>query len=79
MIREIVIGATDIKPNFNSRCLWYNADASENAVFYIFCMETPEIPEDLRKLIKLAREHHCEWLCLDCDGAEIDGLPTYNR
>lgn len=52
--------------------------------FWIYCGDKHtenillNLPEDLRKLIKLAREHHCEWLCLDCDGAEIDGLPTYD-
>lgn len=34
MEREIVIGA-DVKPIFNSICMWRCADASENSVFYI--------------------------------------------
>ena len=34
MSKEIVIGA-DVKPIFNSRCMWYFGDASENSVFYI--------------------------------------------
>lgn len=34
MNREIVIGA-NVKPIFNSRCMWYRGDASENSVFYI--------------------------------------------
>lgn len=34
MQKEIVIGG-DLKPNFNSVCLWHMADISENSKFYI--------------------------------------------
>lgn len=34
MAKEIVIGA-DVEPIFNSRCMWYWGDVSENSVFYI--------------------------------------------
>lgn len=33
-MKEIVIGA-DVEPIYNSICLWYFGDASENSVFYI--------------------------------------------
>lgn len=32
--KEITIG-TNIEPIFNSRCMWYFGDASENSLFYI--------------------------------------------
>ena len=63
-MREIVIGTTDVKPNFNSRCLWRNADASENTVFYIFCMETPEIRVYVYKDSKIGEEIK-DWLSHD--------------
>lgn len=39
---EIVIGA-DIEPIFNSICMWYFADASENSVFYILNPKMPNV------------------------------------
>ena len=35
------------------------------------------LPKDLRACVKLAKENNCEWLCLDCDGCEVESLPTY--
>lgn len=43
---------------------WYN-DYKEN------------VPVDLDACIQLARNNNCEWLCLDCDAAETELLPTY--
>lgn len=37
-----------------------------------------DIPEDLAQLIDLANENNCMWLVLDCDGAIVEGLPTWN-
>ncbi len=64
MRREIVIGTTDAKPNFNSICLWHNADASENAVFYIFCMNVPDITVYIYKDSEIGGEI-AEWLSHD--------------
>ena len=36
------------------------------------------IPEDLRMCMELAQKNDCQWLCLDCDGEEVPGLPTYD-
>lgn len=36
------------------------------------------IPSCLRKLIELATTNDCNWLCIDCDGPEVDGLETYS-
>lgn len=53
----------------------------EDYGYWIWCdidIETiARLPEDLRACIKLAKENNCDWLCLDCDGCEVDGLPTY--
>lgn len=35
------------------------------------------IPEDLWSCVLLAWEHSCNWLCLDCDGMEVNELKTY--
>lgn len=40
--------------------------------------EETEIPEELKSLVKLAQDNGCEVLCLDCDGPEIEGIPTYD-
>lgn len=64
MKREIVIGTTDIKPNFNSICLWHNADAFEKAVFYIFCMNVPDITVYIYKDSEIGEEI-AEWLSHD--------------
>ena len=36
------------------------------------------IPQDLLDTMNFARLQGCEWLCLDCDGNEIDDLPSYD-
>jgi hypothetical protein len=43
-----------------------------------FEMEKLPMPEDLLCLIKLALANDCRWINLDCEGAEIEGLPTYD-
>ena len=37
-----------------------------------------DIPKDLKQCLELALKHDCQWLCLDCDGEEVQELPTYN-
>lgn len=34
-------------------------------------------PADLAAAMKLAKEHGCIWLCIDCDGPEMDELKLY--
>jgi hypothetical protein len=34
-------------------------------------------PECIKDCMKFAREHGCDWLCLDSDGPIVDGLPVY--
>lgn len=36
-----------------------------------------DIPEDLWSCMLLAWENNCTWLCLDCDGQEVDELEMY--
>lgn len=38
----------------------------------------PSLPADLKACLMLAREHDCQWLCLDRDGEEVSMLPTYD-
>ena len=40
--------------------------------------EFPEAPADLKSCMNKAWEQKCDWLCLDCDGLEVDDLPTYD-
>ena len=36
-----------------------------------------KMPDDLARCIKLAKFHECNWLCLDCDGMEVEFMETY--
>ena len=38
----------------------------------------PKAPEDLVSAMAFARQHGCEWLCLDRDGEEIKELDRYD-
>lgn len=40
--------------------------------------ELKRIPEELAKLIVLAKENDCSWLCLDCDGEVEEELPSFD-
>ena len=40
--------------------------------------ELESLPEDLFRCVKYAHAHGCAWLCLDRDGATVDGLPEYD-
>lgn len=35
-------------------------------------------PSELVNLLKIAKENDCKWLVLDCDGDEVEGLPTFD-
>lgn len=39
--------------------------------------ELTRVPQDLAKLLTLAKEHDCTWLCLDSDVENEEGLPTF--
>lgn len=41
--------------------------------------EKSDIPDDIYKLIKLAIEHDCTYLCLDVDGQPVPGIMTYEN
>ena len=57
---------------------WINVDDVAREV-----LEDPslaeDVPEDLVACLKLAVEHDCQLLCLDCDGLVVDDLPVYER
>ena len=36
-----------------------------------------DIPEDLAACMKLAQDHGCMWLCIDCDGPRVKSLRVY--
>ena len=39
--------------------------------------DNANIPNDLKKCMKIAIKNECNWLCLDCDGQEIEDLEKY--
>lgn len=39
---------------------------------------TTETHLELATLLKIARASGCKWLRLDCDGPEMDGIPTFD-
>lgn len=40
--------------------------------------ECEQLPDDLAAILNLARENNCDWMCLDCDGEILEGLPVYD-
>ena len=47
-------------------------------IIYVPEYEVTEGPEDLLRLINIARQNDCTWLCIDSDGPEVDNLPKYS-
>lgn len=48
--------------------------------WFIHIPDDPEeynIPQELLKLMKFAKDLDCDWLCLDSDGEILDYLETY--
>lgn len=39
---------------------------------------TDDLPDDLMRCICEAFAWDCQWLCIDCDGEEVPGLPIYD-
>lgn len=50
--------------------------------FFIFIpekfWEIAEIPKELKDCMAVAMENECQWLCLDCDALEHDGLAIFD-
>lgn len=42
-----------------------------------FDLEEYDIPQELLKLIKFAKDIECDWLCLDCDAEALEYFETY--
>lgn len=40
--------------------------------------ETRSLPEDLKAILNLAKEHDCVWVMLDRDGYMYDSLPVFD-
>ena len=40
--------------------------------------ECKQMPDDLTNILNLAKENNCDWICLDCDGGILEGLPVYD-
>ena len=39
--------------------------------------QSNDIPIDLLACLRFAEENGCQWLCFDCDGMTVSGLPTH--
>lgn len=60
---------------------WYN-DYSGWFIYIPEELETyPEdyqdIPDDLMQILLFAKHNDCTWICLDCDGEEVDCLEVF--
>jgi len=53
--------------------LWVPDDVAEQLADY------EGIPDAIVALWRFARAHECDWVLLDADGPEVDGLPTYDH
>lgn len=40
-------------------------------------LESDQIPMDLKRCIKFARKHGCNWILFDSDAEIVNELPTY--
>lgn len=55
--------------------------------FFILCPkdmtqfhnENKSLPIDLWKCLEYANKNHCQWLCLDRNGEQVDELENYNN
>ena len=52
---------------------------SHGWLIYVPGYEMPQVdaPEDIVRLLKIAQENDCTWLCIDEDGPEMAGIPKY--
>lgn len=37
------------------------------------------LPDPIATIWRFARAHECDWILLDADAPEVDGLPTYRH
>lgn len=60
-------------------CIYDKGTATDHYGWFLvdWALAGETIPEDLRACFKLAESKGCNWLCLDCDGAVTELLPTY--
>ena len=80
-VSEDTIGKLKQEPVTNKFCLAVYEKGEFG--FWIYIPEyiwdmKHSLPEDLYRCMALAKEHNCEWLCLDRDGEEVAVLPTYD-
>lgn len=40
--------------------------------------DNKDLPNDLLLCVQFAREHGADWLVLDCDGDQVDGLVIFD-
>lgn len=79
-ITEKTVCKLDIEAEVNVMylCVYKKADFG----WFVYVPEDLEdisydIPNDLMECLLFAKENDCAWLCLDCDGEEIEELKTY--
>lgn len=44
-----------------------------------FAIDKPDIPDDIYRLIQLAIDNDCAYLCLDVDGLSVPNISTYKE
>lgn len=45
--------------------------------WFIFVSNENTVPKDLKQVMEFAKRHNCVWIDMDCAGAVIPFLPTY--
>lgn len=49
--------------------------------WWIYATEDEDVrqlfPDDIAEICRFARKHDCDWINLDCDAEQIEGLPYY--
>ncbi len=65
-------------------CIFVKHDGRDNYGYYIYCDRLnlnnelfEKIPDDLKEIVKLARQLECDVICLDTAGPIVPGLPCY--
>jgi hypothetical protein len=65
-------------------CIFAKHDGRDNYGYYIYCDKLnlnnelfEKMPDDLKEIVKLARQLECNVICLDAAGPIVPGLPCY--
>lgn len=65
-------------------CIFVKHDGRDNYGYYIYCDKLnlnnelfEKMPDDLKKIVKLARQLECNVICLDAAGPIVPELPYY--